>query len=542
MAILEIARIQVRRGQENVTGAPILSPGEFGWAQDTEHLWIGKSVAEGAPDNNNTRILTETDLNLFNISLTTASSTVLRQEYQGHTPGRTVVNNTTDTTIQSKFDLFVSIFDFNANNNPSDLTSNNAICIQNAIDALYLDGVINSSNLKESTRVGLRIPAGLYNITESLEVPSYVTLIGEGQGRTVLNLINTTTSLIKFIGGDSSKVPFGSMNNSNAPRNINLIGITFQYSTSTGSQPLVQADCAINSSIVDCQFKGKYTAGTGQTINSRHSGIEIRAQGGGVITKDLEINNCSFDNLYYGIISDYDIEDARIEKSKFENLNRGIVHAETVVNFTGPLRTKIIDNKFLNIEREAVRINTSTSVGHVSSLNVYKEVGNNLLGDSNPISPVITFGSNQNVSTLDSFSRYQFINNTTTSFVSTTSYLVSGRAYLENLNVSTKNLVSSTTTNLVRIPFNGVEESIELDYNLFKPSAAISRKGRLDINVSLLSGIPTVTLTDSYSYQGSGDGNLEFSASLNTSTKLVSVNYLSADADGTITFKHRHLQ
>ena len=61
MAILEIAKIQVRRGEENVTGIPQLDPGEFGWAEDTEHLYIGKRISEGARDDNNSRILTEQD-------------------------------------------------------------------------------------------------------------------------------------------------------------------------------------------------------------------------------------------------------------------------------------------------------------------------------------------------------------------------------------------------------------------------------------------------------------------------------------------------
>jgi len=63
MPILEIAKIQIRRGQESTGGIPKLSPGEFGWAEDTQHLYIGKSITEGAVDNNNTRILTEVDLN-----------------------------------------------------------------------------------------------------------------------------------------------------------------------------------------------------------------------------------------------------------------------------------------------------------------------------------------------------------------------------------------------------------------------------------------------------------------------------------------------
>ena len=62
MAVIEIAKIQVRRGQEHVTGVPQLDPGEFGWAQDTQHLYIGKRISEGANNDENSRILTDLDL------------------------------------------------------------------------------------------------------------------------------------------------------------------------------------------------------------------------------------------------------------------------------------------------------------------------------------------------------------------------------------------------------------------------------------------------------------------------------------------------
>ena len=35
MSVIEIAKIQIRRGQEKTTGIPQLDPGEFGWAEDT---------------------------------------------------------------------------------------------------------------------------------------------------------------------------------------------------------------------------------------------------------------------------------------------------------------------------------------------------------------------------------------------------------------------------------------------------------------------------------------------------------------------------
>lgn len=61
MAIVQISKIQHRRGlSENL---PQLSSAELGWSIDTQELWIGNgTLAEGAPEVGNTRILTENDL------------------------------------------------------------------------------------------------------------------------------------------------------------------------------------------------------------------------------------------------------------------------------------------------------------------------------------------------------------------------------------------------------------------------------------------------------------------------------------------------
>ena len=63
MAVVQISRIQVRRGQKNIgSGIPQLASGEIGWAVDTREMYIGNgSVAEGSPSVGNTKILTEFD-------------------------------------------------------------------------------------------------------------------------------------------------------------------------------------------------------------------------------------------------------------------------------------------------------------------------------------------------------------------------------------------------------------------------------------------------------------------------------------------------
>ena len=75
MAVIEIAKIQVRRGQENQTGLPTLAGGEFAWAADTEHLYIGLRREDGGSRDANVRILTENDeRNFFNVMATDLKS------------------------------------------------------------------------------------------------------------------------------------------------------------------------------------------------------------------------------------------------------------------------------------------------------------------------------------------------------------------------------------------------------------------------------------------------------------------------------------
>ena len=71
MAVIEVAKIQIRRGRANVEGIPQFDSAEMGWAVDTQELYIGNgSLSEGAPTEGNTRILTEKDIpNIFAICL-----------------------------------------------------------------------------------------------------------------------------------------------------------------------------------------------------------------------------------------------------------------------------------------------------------------------------------------------------------------------------------------------------------------------------------------------------------------------------------------
>ena len=67
MAVVQISRIQVRRGKKGVDNLPQLASGELGWAIDSQEFYVGNgSVSEGAPAVGNTKILTQHDT-FFNL-------------------------------------------------------------------------------------------------------------------------------------------------------------------------------------------------------------------------------------------------------------------------------------------------------------------------------------------------------------------------------------------------------------------------------------------------------------------------------------------
>lgn len=521
MAILEIAKIQVRRGQETVTGLPQLDSGEFGWSIDTQNLYIGNgSTSEGAPEVGNTRILTEND-NVFNLSTATYA-------YAGGYRAPGLITLAQHRSLQHKLDEYVSVYDFNETVTTQTL--------QTAINQLFL----NADKQLPISRTALRMPAGDYVFTSTVYLPPYTTIIGDGQDKTVLTISDSSKPLFQFMDQTGSLYQDGATNiqSSTHPTNINLSGITFKYSTSTikiNAIPLLRVDCATDSVISNCKFIGSYVYG--DSSDTGYVGIDIRGQGV-ITTKDLIIDNCTFDGLYYGIKSNYDIEDITISNSKFRNLRKGITYKENTIsgNTVGPLRSKITKNKFINIEQEGIYVGASSiPTQHISSYNTFKEVGNNLAGDLNAVYPIINFVSQGNNSVGDYFARFNSINNTT----STVSFkpLVEGYSYTDQPAVYAVSVVASTTTTVLsKFPYT-TDQSYKVQYSVVKVPSGVSRKGELLINLSQLGSNTTATVTDSYTYTGATDGGVVFTVGLNTATTTVSLGYTSPDAYGSISYK-----
>jgi hypothetical protein len=460
MAILEIAKIQVRRGQELQTGVPRLDPGEFGWAEDTEHLYIGKRIVEGANSDENSRILTENDLNNI-FSLLGATNTLTLTTVYQYRDGIFGLD-TPPRLVQGKLDDYVGLTDFGVvtSSTAKDITLN----FQHAVADLF------GSN--ENNRRQLKIPAGNYIITQPITLPSYTTIIGEGSGLTKLILNNSTDNMFKSTDSDY----------------ITLSGMTLEYSnTVTSNIALLSLKNVVNAKLKDIRF----TTSSTFTMTNFGVGINLSSEGIGIVEKckDIYIDNCEFYRIGVGIIGTGDVVHPVISNSVFSNLQQGIKF-NTGTSATLPLNGVIIANRFEKIIREGIFVGTgSNRTNHVSENNVFKEVGTgpdekgNPKGDATTSTayPVISFFSPGNRSINDHFERQVKAADMSTVFYYNP--LVRGRTTITNGAIYTATILANTTNKqIVKIPLTGDDQKVTLEYSM--SDSNYSRKGMLIANVT----------------------------------------------------------
>jgi hypothetical protein len=499
MAVIQISKIQQRRGQTAQTNFPQLSSGEFGWSIDQQQLFIGNgSVAEGAPAVGNTQIITEH--NVSNFFLYAQSGYTYGTTFNSE--GEVITQIGVSRTVQSKLDDFVNLNDFGDTTNAIDDT----LIIQNAI------------NYSSSIGRPLIIPEGEYVITDTIYIPPYTEIRGAGAGKTVIRN-QTTTSTFQTI--DSDELLFEDMSgDSTSPRNVRIDGISF-VSTLTNAEPIMRLDCLRDSVIENCEFIGDTTV-IGPTTSTQATAINFRSTGvyPANLTNNVTIKNCNFYKVAAAVVSDYDIANIEITENTFKNLNEGIALGKTVVLgvAVGPQHIRITNNSFNHINRQAVWAgSTSTSVTtDINSVNnFYYDVGNNNLGDSTAtsITEVIRFGSFGNYSEGDTFERLERINAVATR-----------ESYIGTINTSTTRVLSAisgpvTIKSKSPIVFdfspglnpmfgyplsttayssNQLNQTVTIDYTLIKPTGGVVRKGKLEVIVT----DGTATVRDDYTFTG----------------------------------------
>ena len=194
MAVVQISRIQIRRGKINSgTGLPQLSSGEMAWAIDSQELYIGNgAVSEGSPGVGNTKILTINDLtsqgNILNI---------IQHIYRANDTTMTTgidANNPVARLLQDKLDDSVNLLDFVTD---ADILSDDYTApLQRAIYQLFLNPTTKSSSptlYGKQSRVTLLLPPGVFKTSDTIYIPSFATIVGAGLDKTFIQYDPTFT-------------------------------------------------------------------------------------------------------------------------------------------------------------------------------------------------------------------------------------------------------------------------------------------------------------------------------------------------------------
>jgi hypothetical protein len=526
MAKVQISKIKVRRGQELQTGIPQLDAGEFGWAEDTEHLYIGKRIAEGAVDDNNSRILTENDLNNIFSLIGGGGSIASTSSYQ-YREGVSYIHSTT-STISIKLDNWVSLTDYGVVETftATDIT----LELQNAINDLYYQGLTTGAFTfdRADARRRLIIPAGNYIVSEQIPLPPYASLIGEGPGLTTITFdpsgeqtaLFTTVDAVgnNFVVG-SGDYPFNpAINNAQGAREIHIEGMTLQYRVGNGvNWPLLSLQQVSDDSVRNVHFTTKDLAT--QTIHgvaieirsSNESDLELAPAG------NISIEQCKFENIGMAISQTTGtVNRFFFNNNVFDNLQSGVKMWSENVLLPGVSNGVIDSNRFERIVGPAIVIGTSTysaySGNTVSSNNVFRNVGNGVDQTDYTVtqgysgaSPVVLFESYGNVSLNDKFSRKDVAAGIPNSSIFYYTPLVFGRAEIKDDATVNTTIAASGNTDIIKIPTTGYDQNLRIEYSMVDISGTqYSRKGRLIVNIV---GTDTTgsSISDYYNYSIAGD-------------------------------------
>ena len=540
MAIVQISQITNRKGLQ--TDLPQLAGAELGWSIDQRRLWIGNgTLAEGAPVVGNTEILTEfSDVLELSASYTYKGQAAGYTVQTGPTPSSPILQN-----LQSWFDQWASVKDFGA---VGDGTTDDTAAINRALYQIYCREV------NPQIRRAIFFPAGVYRVTESILIPTYATLYGEGPENSIIALDNVTddSTLNAYVARTADSLQQTganiSANGATRPQFITLTNMGFRNNDPTTDVFLVE-------DALDCRFENVGFFGPMTTANlnlqtNDSAGVRF-ASTATLVTKQISFNNCFFQGTVFGVSTatgiggtDQLVQGISLTNCDFDTLNVGVsIGVETPVS-GGTSGARITNSVFNNIYAEGI-IFGAVSL-NVSANNIFYDVGNHFGGLTTPYTSVINIQSSNNVSLGDMFARTDIyatspnpgttyprvlLNQTTSIAITNSAQMALGTYVIESGKLFA---LSAGVTNQTILTVNSLlTQAFSINYTITRNTSV--RTGVLTVSSDSL-GTPSVT----EDYNENSATGITFSVIQSSNT--ITVRYTSTAGNaGSLTYSLNHL-
>lgn len=401
MAIVQISRITNRKGLTE--SLPQLAGAELGWCLDSRRLFIGNgTIQEGAPAIGNTEILTQYSDIFALAGLYT---------YKGEAGGYTVQTGPTPgdpvkRTLQSVLDEMASVKDFGAT---GDGETDDTAAINRALYQMFC------REANPQVRRSLFFPAGVYRVTDSIKIPPYCKLYGEGQDSSIIFLNAATDSAygpyVARTADSLQQVGVNIGNNGAAPpQNVEIYDMGFR---SDEQIDLFLIENAEQITFYDVGFVGPFSQDTiqnspGTVTTADIAGVRF-ASTVSLITNNITFDGCHFQGTTYAVSTEAQVQGVTIQNSKLDILYQGVTLGVSSPINGGAQGFRIMHCLFDSIAQEAVIYGTVQN--NMTGYNIFLDVATNFQGGNNtPTAPIIDFQDDNNVSVGDMFERDETFN------------------------------------------------------------------------------------------------------------------------------------
>jgi hypothetical protein len=293
-------------------------------------------------------------------------------------------------------------------------------------------------------RRSLFFPAGTYIVTDTIVIPSFARLYGEGANSSIINfnvqnwaantayaqgvlvyyvtnglyyrsiapvpvglagfpsglpLYWTPESLPSYIAQTADAQGNTGVNILVAPQNIEVTGMAFETNQlNTG----ILIEKAKNCSFSNVNVFGPLTTADLNVSTDNTKAIDWSSTSS-LSCSQIVFDNCRFSGFTYAVNTAQQINGAVISNGQFDTMYQGVILGGVTPVNGGATGVRIMHNVFDDIYEEGVFIDGVSL--NASGYNIFYDVGNHFNGTTSPAAPVITIDAINNISIGDMFQR-----------------------------------------------------------------------------------------------------------------------------------------